>query len=166
MILDRPVEEWPECECLLSWYSDGFPLAKAQAYAALRHPFLVNDLHMQARLMFRGGVGWGVGWGGVSLVVASRQTHQQTTGKRQTPPTKPRRNRPIDDVLKNQDVLQDRRRVYRILTESGIPLPTHIIVDRDGLAEGEDPPGFVEEVRAWGRARGGGVGRSGRGGWS
>lgn len=47
VILDEPVDKWPECECLLSWYSDGFPLAKAQAYAALRHPFLVNDLQMQ-----------------------------------------------------------------------------------------------------------------------
>jgi hypothetical protein len=27
-ILHRHVEEWPRCECLLSWHSDGFPLAK------------------------------------------------------------------------------------------------------------------------------------------
>lgn len=45
-----------------------------------------------------------------------------------------------------QDVLQDRRRVYSILRDNGIPLPTHIIVDRDGLAPGEDPAGFIEEV--------------------
>lgn len=50
-----------------------------------------------------------------------------------------------------QDDLQDRRRVYRILKENGIPLPTHIIVDRDGLGPEENPPGFIEEV-------GGGVG--------
>ena len=28
-ILNKPVSEWPHCECLLSWHSDGFPLAKA-----------------------------------------------------------------------------------------------------------------------------------------
>ena len=29
--------------------------------------------------------------------------------------------------------------------ESGIPVPHHIVVDRDGLPEGEvDPPGFIE----------------------
>lgn len=47
MILHAPIEEWPEADVLLSWYSDGFPLAKAQAYAELRGPFLVNDLHKQ-----------------------------------------------------------------------------------------------------------------------
>jgi hypothetical protein len=30
------------CPC-----SDGFPLAKAQAYADATRPFLINDLHMQ-----------------------------------------------------------------------------------------------------------------------
>ena len=27
-ILTKPIQEWPTCECLLSWHSDGFPLAK------------------------------------------------------------------------------------------------------------------------------------------
>ncbi len=27
-ILGKPVTEWPTCDCLLSWHSDGFPLAK------------------------------------------------------------------------------------------------------------------------------------------
>lgn len=36
-----------------------------------------------------------------------------------------------------QDILLDRRRVYQILVEKNIPVPTHIIVDRDGLPEGE-----------------------------
>ena len=30
------------------------------------------------------------------------------------------------------------------LQESGIPVPTHIIIDRDGLAPNENPEGFVE----------------------
>ena len=44
----QPVEEWPLCDVLLSWHSDGFPLAKGQAYARLRTPYCVNDLDMQA----------------------------------------------------------------------------------------------------------------------
>jgi hypothetical protein len=54
-----------------------------------------------------------------------------------------------------QDVIQDRRAVYRVLRDNGIPLPTHIIVDRDGLPDGEDPPGFVEEVGGGGWGVGG-----------
>ena len=30
-ILEEPPERWPQCDCLLSWHSDGFPLKKAQA---------------------------------------------------------------------------------------------------------------------------------------
>ena len=35
-ILDQPIEQWPRCDALLSFFSTGFPLAKAQAYAALQ----------------------------------------------------------------------------------------------------------------------------------
>lgn len=50
----------------------------------------------------------------------------------------------VNDVFE-QDVLLDRRRVYRKLVESGIPAPNHIIVDRDTLGPGQlDPPGFIE----------------------
>jgi inositol hexakisphosphate/diphosphoinositol-pentakisphosphate kinase len=44
-----------------------------------------------------------------------------------------------------QDVLQDRREVYRLLQENGIAVPMHIVVNRDGLEAGEDPVGFIEE---------------------
>jgi len=27
-ILNQPIKDWPTCECLLSWHSDGFPLVK------------------------------------------------------------------------------------------------------------------------------------------
>lgn len=47
LILNAPIQDWPRVDCLMSWYSDGFPLAKAQAYADATRPFLVNDLHMQ-----------------------------------------------------------------------------------------------------------------------
>ncbi|KIY96139.1 inositolhexakisphosphate/diphosphoinositol-pentakisphosphatekinase, partial [Monoraphidium neglectum] len=90
IIQEEPVEKWPLCDVLLSWHSDGFPLRKAQAYAALRRPFMVNDVGMQ-------------------------------------------------------DMLLDRRRVYKLLQDSSIPVPTHIVVSRDRLPPGEaDPPGFLE----------------------
>ncbi|KAH9369044.1 hypothetical protein HPB48_002610 [Haemaphysalis longicornis] len=43
----QPVEEWPLCDCLVSFHSKGFPLNKAIEYAELRNPFTVNDLFMQ-----------------------------------------------------------------------------------------------------------------------
>ena len=52
-ILNVPVEEWPICDCLISFYSKGFPLEKAIEYAKLRKPFVLNDLEMQFALMDR-----------------------------------------------------------------------------------------------------------------
>ncbi|XP_033623368.1 inositol hexakisphosphate and diphosphoinositol-pentakisphosphate kinase 2 isoform X8 [Fukomys damarensis] len=47
VILNEPVENWPLCDCLISFHSKGFPLDKAVAYARLRNPFVINDLNMQ-----------------------------------------------------------------------------------------------------------------------
>ncbi|MEE6503358.1 hypothetical protein FKM82_004802 [Ascaphus truei] len=47
VILNEPVENWPVCDCLISFHSKGFPLDKAVAYSKLRNPFLINDLNMQ-----------------------------------------------------------------------------------------------------------------------
>ncbi|XP_074862603.1 inositol hexakisphosphate and diphosphoinositol-pentakisphosphate kinase 1 isoform X4 [Carettochelys insculpta] len=47
VILNEPVENWPLCDCLISFHSKGFPLDKAVAYAKLCNPFLINDLDMQ-----------------------------------------------------------------------------------------------------------------------
>ncbi|XP_055518768.1 inositol hexakisphosphate and diphosphoinositol-pentakisphosphate kinase 2 [Leucoraja erinacea] len=47
VVLNEPVENWPVCDCLISFHSKGFPLDKAVAYAKLRNPVLINDLNMQ-----------------------------------------------------------------------------------------------------------------------
>ncbi|CAD8165624.1 unnamed protein product [Paramecium pentaurelia] len=53
MILEDPIESWPIVETLISFYSDGFPLNKAIAYADLRKPFIINDLKKQQLLWDR-----------------------------------------------------------------------------------------------------------------
>ncbi|XP_073686304.1 inositol hexakisphosphate and diphosphoinositol-pentakisphosphate kinase 2 isoform X9 [Garra rufa] len=47
VILNEPVENWPLCDCLISFHSKGFPLDKAVAYKKLRSPFVINDLDLQ-----------------------------------------------------------------------------------------------------------------------
>ena len=52
-ILDSPIENWPRCDCFLSFYSKDFPLKKAQEYAKLFNPYLINDLEKQWDIMDR-----------------------------------------------------------------------------------------------------------------
>ena len=76
-ILEEPVEAWPICDCLISFFSEGFPLEKAEAYARLRRPFLVNDLAMQHDVLDRRrvyGVLKGAGIPAPPHIVASRDS--------------------------------------------------------------------------------------------
>ncbi|CAL8092243.1 unnamed protein product [Orchesella dallaii] len=52
-ILKLPIEEWPLCDCLISFHSKGFPLDKAIAYTKLRSPFIINNMQMQHELQDR-----------------------------------------------------------------------------------------------------------------
>jgi hypothetical protein len=46
-IKNEPIEAWPIVDVLIAFYSNGFPLTKAEEYVALRAPFVMNDLAMQ-----------------------------------------------------------------------------------------------------------------------
>jgi inositol-hexakisphosphate/diphosphoinositol-pentakisphosphate 1-kinase len=35
ILFNVPVEEWPMVDCLLAWFSNGFPLAKVRSVACL-----------------------------------------------------------------------------------------------------------------------------------
>lgn len=52
-ILEESIEDWPVCDCLIAFYSKGFPLEKAIDYVQLRKPLVFNDLEMQFSLMDR-----------------------------------------------------------------------------------------------------------------
>ncbi len=86
MILEKDVTEWPVCDVLIAFFSSGYPLEKAEAYAEMRKPFLLNDLKMQR-------------------------------------------------------VLKDRRRVYDLLEASGIDVPRHVFMNRDGYVSNVNDTG-------------------------
>ncbi|XP_061176478.1 inositol hexakisphosphate and diphosphoinositol-pentakisphosphate kinase 2-like isoform X1 [Saccostrea echinata] len=53
VILNKPIEEWPIVDVLISFFSAGFPLDKAIQYTKLRQPFVINDLESQYILLDR-----------------------------------------------------------------------------------------------------------------
>uniref|UniRef100_A0A914BWE0 Inositol hexakisphosphate and diphosphoinositol-pentakisphosphate kinase n=3 Tax=Acrobeloides nanus TaxID=290746 RepID=A0A914BWE0_9BILA len=53
VILNEPVENWPLCDCLISFYATDFPLHKAIQYEKLRRPYVINDLNRQYDLLDR-----------------------------------------------------------------------------------------------------------------
>lgn len=52
-ILNKPIEEWPIVEALITFYSSHFPIEKALSYVKLRRPYMINDLEMSAVLKDR-----------------------------------------------------------------------------------------------------------------
>ena len=53
VITNKPAEDWPKCDCLVSFYSKDFPLSKAEDYVRINKPFLINDLSKQWDIMDR-----------------------------------------------------------------------------------------------------------------
>ena len=53
VLLNEPIQEWPKCDFLISFFSNGFPICKAIDYVNLRRPICINNLPMQQLLLDR-----------------------------------------------------------------------------------------------------------------
>jgi inositol hexakisphosphate/diphosphoinositol-pentakisphosphate kinase len=53
MVCEDPVATWPICDCLIAFYSDGYPLHRVEQYCKLRQPHLLNDVTSQRILWDR-----------------------------------------------------------------------------------------------------------------
>lgn len=47
MILEEDIATWPRVDCLICFFSTGFPLEKAIDYVKRFRPILLNDLEQQ-----------------------------------------------------------------------------------------------------------------------
>lgn len=57
VIVEQPPEQWPVVECLIAFFSKGFPLAKCVEYVKLRNPScVVNNIEAQQILCSRSAV--------------------------------------------------------------------------------------------------------------
>jgi len=52
-ILNKSIEEWPRCDCLLAFYSKNFPLDKCIEYYNKYKPLCLNNLEKQKLLLNR-----------------------------------------------------------------------------------------------------------------
>ena len=53
VLLNEPIEDWPKCDFLISFFSSGFPIVKAIEYVNLRRPICINNLPLQQLLLDR-----------------------------------------------------------------------------------------------------------------
>lgn len=53
MILNEDISNWPKVDCLISFYSTGFPLSKAISYTKMNNPIVLNDLEKQVQMRSR-----------------------------------------------------------------------------------------------------------------
>jgi len=82
LLLNDPIETWPVCDVLIAFFSNGYPLEKAEAYADLRKPYMLNDLGMQRTIMDRRKIYDLLVEGGIDVprhVYASRDGYVTTT---------------------------------------------------------------------------------------
>lgn len=52
-ITNKPIESWPVVDCLIAFFSAGFPLAKGIRYVMHRRPYCVNDLTYEVMMRDR-----------------------------------------------------------------------------------------------------------------
>ena len=57
LLLNEPIENWPVCDCLIGFYSTGFPLEKAIRYSEM-HPEMIlsNDFKLQKIFLSRAAI--------------------------------------------------------------------------------------------------------------
>ena len=53
MLLSDPVESWPRCDALISFFSNGFPFTKVLRYVYNTKPYMINNLYFQRFLWDR-----------------------------------------------------------------------------------------------------------------
>ena len=138
-ILNDAVELWPRCDCLISFYSTGFPLAKVRGRRTRgrrargrRCVGADSDVGSQQHLGARAGTQL---WSNPKCVCVCVWGEQAEAYARLRQPFL------VNDVA-TQRYLLDRREMYRICMENGIPLPRFAVMSRSDMhrrANGNQP---------------------------